>query len=183
MIYYISDNHWNHANIILHCNRPFKNVEEMNAEMTKRWNETVKQEDTVYYLGDFSLGKGSDIEPLVASLRGELYLVYGNHDKKALSKHKKAKWLSIQDDLYIQDGNQIVWLNHFPYGKNVPDDRGFKRPSASRNWDIALCGHVHNKWLINEYNCINVGGDNFDFIPQTLEQLITKTGWSRKIKI
>lgn len=181
MIYYISDNHWNHANIIKYCNRPFADVDEMDFEMTKRWNEIVKAEDTVYYLGDFALGKGEDIAPLVASLNGQKHLIYGNHDEKALSKHHQADWLSIKAEDYIDDNGRIVWMSHYPlYKKIITDKRNLVRPKATRNWDISLCGHCHNEWQISDAGCINVGSDNYLFYPQTLDQLIEKNNWSKE---
>lgn len=36
-----SDTHFNHARIIELAGRPFSTVEEMDAELIRRWNETV----------------------------------------------------------------------------------------------------------------------------------------------
>ena len=52
MIYFIADTHFNHANIIKYCNRPFKNTDEMNKYIIRKWNSVVKETDTVYHLGD-----------------------------------------------------------------------------------------------------------------------------------
>lgn len=156
----------------------------MNIHMTKQWNDTVSDEDTIYFLGDFSLSKGCEVEGLVNSLSGKKHFIVGNHDKSVLSNHRKANWLSIKDEDYIQDDslNMTVWINHYPYEK-TPYNPKYARPEALQPWDIALCGHVHDKFKMNEFNCINVGGDVWDFQPQTLQQLIKKTQWSGKIKI
>lgn len=55
MIYFTSDHHFWHANIIRYCNRPFNSVEKMNEILIQIWNDLVAPEDEVYYLGDFSL--------------------------------------------------------------------------------------------------------------------------------
>ena len=61
MIYLSGDLHFNHSNIIKYCNRPFKNVEEMNRVIIDNWNALIKFDDTVYHLGDFAFGNRKTI--------------------------------------------------------------------------------------------------------------------------
>ena len=58
MIYFTSDLHFGHKNIIQYENRPFNNIEEMDNKIIKMWNNTLNEEDTIYILGDFSWYKG-----------------------------------------------------------------------------------------------------------------------------
>ena len=55
MIYFTSDPHYGHANIIRYCQRPYASVEAMDAALIANWNRVVTAEDTVYVLGDVSL--------------------------------------------------------------------------------------------------------------------------------
>lgn len=45
MIYFTSDLHLGHANIIRHCNRPFSSVEEMDDALIDNWNAKVTNAD------------------------------------------------------------------------------------------------------------------------------------------
>ena len=54
MIYYISDTHFGHANMITIDNRPFSNLKEMDDYIIKAWNSKVTNDDDVYFLGDFA---------------------------------------------------------------------------------------------------------------------------------
>ena len=51
-IYFTSDLHLGHKNIIRLSKRPFISVEEMDEEIIRRFNSLVTENDTVYDLGD-----------------------------------------------------------------------------------------------------------------------------------
>ena len=55
-VWFTSDTHFGHENIIRYCGRPFRNAEEMNAELIRRWRETVPDDGIVFHLGDFAHG-------------------------------------------------------------------------------------------------------------------------------
>ena len=80
-IYFISDLHLSHNNIIKYCNRPYENTEDMNNDIIKRWNSVVTGNDTVWVLGDVGLGKKEDIKKLLLQLKGHKKLIMGNHDR------------------------------------------------------------------------------------------------------
>lgn len=80
-IWLISDTHFYHENIIKYCNRPFANAKEMNDYMVTMWNETVKDGDKVYHLGDVYMGNNEgNAERLLSQLKGQKRLILGNHD-------------------------------------------------------------------------------------------------------
>lgn len=76
-----SDTHFSHARISELAERPFTSVEEMNAELVRRWNEAVGTDDTVLHLGDLALGPIEESVGLTAQLNGRRFLVPGNHDR------------------------------------------------------------------------------------------------------
>ena len=79
--FFTSDTHFNHANVIKYCARPFASLEAMNREMITRWNAVVGPEDTVYHLGDFAMGKSSEWPGFLRQLNGaRKILIRGNHD-------------------------------------------------------------------------------------------------------
>lgn len=180
MIFFTSDHHFSHRNIIKYCSRPFQSIEEMDAEMIRRWNEVVEPSDTVYYLGDFALSL-EPVERVVPQLNGDKILVMGNHDICHPLNKKKAK---LGGEVYLRAGfrelltetslsiaDQDVLLHHFPYGK-IEDQYGGKynqlRPKDQGRW--LLCGHIHEKWK-TQGKMINVGVDVWDFRPVAIEQI------------
>ncbi len=52
MLYFMSDTHPGHKNMIKPCSRPFSSVEEMDETIMDNWNRKVKKSDTVVVLGD-----------------------------------------------------------------------------------------------------------------------------------
>lgn len=82
MIYFTADTHFFHSNIINLCDRPFKNVDEMNKVLIRNWNSYITELDEIYILGDFLFkGTGSQANAILNTLKGKKYLIRGNHDK------------------------------------------------------------------------------------------------------
>ena len=168
MIYYISDTHFNHENIIKICNRPYNNVNEMNEDIIKRWNNKVKPEDEVYFLGDFSHKcSQQDAFEILKRLNGKKYFIKGNHDKisfvNSLRNSKLVEW--VKDYAEINDNNRMVVLFHYP----IEDWNGQYHGSYH------IFGHIHNN-THNNYKIIdrryNVGVEVIDYDPKSLDELI-----------
>lgn len=53
-VWFTADQHFGHANVIKHSQRPFSSIEEMDATLIKNWNRCVKKGDDVFHLGDFA---------------------------------------------------------------------------------------------------------------------------------
>ena len=82
-VWFTADQHFNHENIITYCDRPFKNANKMEHVITKRFNEKVQEDDTVYIVGDLTLAgpaKMSYVEGVVRKLNGRKIFIVGNHD-------------------------------------------------------------------------------------------------------
>ena len=94
-IYFTSDHHFLHNNIIQYCNRPFSSVEEMNEYMIQKWNEKISDTDLIYYLGDFAIEKRDqekafiNIKKILERLKGQKILIAGNHDEVYLEIYQK----------------------------------------------------------------------------------------------
>jgi calcineurin-like phosphoesterase family protein len=183
--WFASDTHWGHANIIDFCQRPYGSVEEMNVAMAENWNNTVGAEDTVWFLGDFAMGKIRETLPWAGQLNGYKILLPGNHDRCWVG-HTEKKRLGWREEylaagfdevlevneLDIELDGRVVTLCHFPHsGDSHGEDRytGF-RPARTGKWLIH--GHVHDKWQIDRPNKqINVGIDVWGYRPVSATRL------------
>ena len=83
-IFVTSDTHFGHAGVCKFLRedgtklRPWDNPDEMDEEMIKRWNETVRPNDKVYHLGDVVINRKA--LKTLGRLNGEKVLIKGNHD-------------------------------------------------------------------------------------------------------
>lgn len=185
MIYFTSDLHIFHANVIKYCARPFASVEEMNEMLVKNWNDVVGPEDEVYCLGDFSMAF-RPVETFTPRLNGKKHLVPGNHDfchsyhKKSRNEENRKKWIKTYEDngwIVLPEqttldipGVAVVNMCHHPYEFMHPGDDKYEkwRPKDDGRW--LLCGHVHEKWKVIG-RMINVGVDQWGFKPVSAEEI------------
>ena len=192
--WWTSDTHFSHANIIAYCNRPFRDVQEMNEALIEKWNSTVAADDVVFHLGDLALGQdiGRQIA-LTAELHGDKRLVPGNHDRIAASfegrrnaagftpLYEDAGWTILPEQFEHSIGAHRVLVCHFPYrGDSKDHDRYLPHRPVDKGLPI-IHGHVHNEF-VERGRQFNVGVDVRQYAPvaepvilRWLEDLIEKT--------
>ena len=151
MWFFTADEHYGHANIIRFCERPFENVDAMDAELIARHNSVVGSEDVVVHAGDFTLQRKSRAKEYINALNGEHIFLRGSHDR----------WLRNGSEIWEQEiAGQYVVVCHYAM-------RVWPR-SHHNSWQ--LYGHSHGmlppigkQW--------DVGVDNNDFFPVSFDQI------------
>ena len=180
-VWFTSDHHFGHENIIKFCDRPFSSVEEMDEEMIKRWNAVVKDTDTVYHLGDFTLFNGTAASRYFAQLNGMIKVLRNtwHHDKRWIPKHadmaseyrsKTGSVVTFEPPIVVlefpeyENGSdkysQALVLCHYPLA--VWDRKHYG------SWHIH--GHSHGQFLQSGL-CLDVGVDDHDFCPVPLRNV------------
>jgi calcineurin-like phosphoesterase family protein len=171
MYYFTSDTHFGHGNIIKYTNRPFKNTKEMDEAIIKNWNDKVKPEDLVFFLGDFNLVKskeapdGKSFEYYRNQLNGQIVFIKGNHDRGQQCR-------TIITNVVIEHGGYRILLTHNP-------------KHASKDYKINLCGHVHDKWKIEKLDknsfIVNVSLENWGYTPVDINEILKELSkWKKE---
>lgn len=176
-IWFSSDLHMGHRNVIDYSSRPWSTLEEMNEGLIQNWNSLVKPQDTVYFLGDFCLtSKIELVDEWLGRFNGEWRIVAGNHDQgwlRKISKLKnvsKIKWVrDYAERTFTVDGEKHKFvLMHFP----------LMFWHGSHYGSIHLHGHCHGgvQELNKGLRRMDVGVDCNDWYPVALEEIILRLG-------
>lgn len=132
-MYFISDFHFSHKNIITYCNRPFKDTEEMDKTMIRNFLQKVPEGETCYILGDIFNPK-----LLGAFQNRHLVIILGNHDRR---KKLEQAIYDVIDEFYLDCEvfktpiliRKYIWLSHEPLDFMVPESPY-----------LNIHGHVHS---------------------------------------
>lgn len=158
-IFFISDTHFGHENILKFKNtdnshlRTFDDVYHMDQHMIDCWNAVVQPTDKVYHLGDLAFGNNLDI---MKFLRGTKILIRGNHDRQQLSNYAKY----FKDVRGVEHrGEWKMTLSHIPIH---PD-------SVKDNW-TNVHGHLHCR-VIPDSRYFNVSVERINYTPIELGEL------------
>lgn len=151
MIYFTSDTHYGHANIASKNSsrwkegyRHFNSLEEHNQALVKAINQTVKEDDILYHLGDWSFGGKENIKKFRDQLRCQtIHLIFGNHDHHienvdelipGTGNYYHELFSSTQHYAEVSHNGRIFVLSH--YGHRVWH-------GSHKGW-IHLYGHSHD---------------------------------------
>jgi calcineurin-like phosphoesterase family protein len=115
MIFFTSDTHYWHKNIIQFSRRPFGSLEQMHAAFIRNWNEVVTHEDTVYHLGDVSFAGRGHTLMILSQLKGRIVFLPGNHDNaRKMALRPGLDTVSADRILDVTYRNQKLVLSHYP---------------------------------------------------------------------
>jgi calcineurin-like phosphoesterase family protein len=165
-IFFTSDLHLFHDNIVDYCNRPCSK-EEHNQYIIETLNSIIKPEDAVFNLGDLFYGRNAsytDKLNILKSLNGNWNHLLGNHDNenqlKQLCKDSNSNYLGMYHELVLSDCNFILF--HYPIESWNNKFRG----------SVHLHGHTHNhssRPIKNRFNmCFDV-----EFRPFSLDEILS----------
>jgi calcineurin-like phosphoesterase family protein len=158
-IFVTSDQHFDHANIIKYCKRPFSSVDEMNKALLANWNNAIGKRDLVFFLGDLAY-KGRNINYWLEQLNGNIIFIKGNHDKS--------------DRIEFFDGYMLNYRGIRLYLCHDAEQ-------APKNWSSwIITGHYHNNdlekypFINKERKIANVSVELTDYKPVNLDDLTAK---------
>lgn len=117
MIYFTADTHFGHDREFIWGPRGYKSCKEADEATIKNWNSVITDDDTVYVVGDFFLGKDEDyVREILEKLNGRIYLALGNHD----SEKKQAIYRTFKKIIEMDTSFQITYngrrfhICHYP---------------------------------------------------------------------
>jgi hypothetical protein len=172
-VFLTSDTHFGHTGVCHFTRndgvtklRPWTDPDEMDEEMVRRWNETVRPNDKVYHLGDVVINRKS--LKIMSRLNGDKVLIRGNHD--IFRDDEYRKYFRELRAYHVMNG---MILSHIPIHEE----------SLGR-FGVNIHGHLHSNRIMGysidldrevidpRYHCVCV--EQTDFRPILFEDVIKR---------
>ena len=173
----VSDTHFGHAGVCRFTEsdgvtkiRPWTDPDEMDEEMVRRWNETVRPSDKVYHLGDVVINRKS--LRTLHRLNGDKVLIRGNHD--IFRDEEYRTYFRELRAYHVLNG---MILSHIPvheaslgrFGVNIHGHLHASRVKRARGVDAKTGAVLYGTENDVRYHCVCV--EQTDFRPILLEDV------------
>jgi len=169
MDFFTADLHLGHKNIVERdpTRRRFPAAEMHDQAVIANWSAVVREQDSVYVLGDSAFGSKERVHELLHALCGRIFLVRGNHDSGNVDKpglRARFEWIK---DLHYYRGTwneekvRIV-LCHYPML--------FWENSGRGVWH--LFGHCHGGAPERKVLALDIGCSLHEFRPVPLPEVV-----------
>jgi calcineurin-like phosphoesterase family protein len=174
MIWFSSDFHFGHNNIagpmVSQWDKGYRNfetVQGMNKVLITTINRYVKEDDKLYFLGDFAFGGHTNIPGYRHALNvREIHVCRGNHDGH-LDKYKDL-FTSINDVMWCKDRkDRPIFMSHYSHRVWEGSHKGY----------IHLYGHSHDS-IVDFGKSMDVGVDTAfrlfgEYRPFSIDEVIS----------
>lgn len=160
--YFTSDTHYGHANIIKYSSRQFASVSEMNDAIVKNINDKVRENDTLYHLGDFAMGGQQNVFEFRSRIKCKnVVLILGNHDNRKVV-NTPGLFSRVYDLYEYKGGNRSIVLCHY----------AMKVWNKAHHGYFHLYGHSHGT-LPDDPNSLSfdIGVDCHQMKPLSLQEI------------
>ena len=172
-VFLTSDTHFGHTGVCRFMGpdgvtklRPWDNADEMDDEMVRRWNETVRPKDKVYHLGDVVINRKA--LKTLHRLNGDKVLIKGNHDIFRLEEY--TPFFRDVRGYHVMNG---MILSHIPL-----------HVSSLGRFGVNIHGHLHAHRVMfydtmthkeevdPRYFCVSV--EHTDYTPILFEDVVKR---------
>jgi calcineurin-like phosphoesterase family protein len=179
-VFLTSDTHFGHAGVCRFTEadgvtkiRPWTDPDEMDEEMIKRWNATVRPNDKVYHLGDVVINRKS--LKTLSRLNGDKVLIRGNHD--IFRDDEYRLYFRELRAYHVMNG---MILSHIPlheaslgrFGVNIHGHLHTNRVKKARGIDAKTGATLYSTENDVRYHCVCV--EQTDFTPILFEDVIKR---------
>ena len=158
-IWFWSDTHFWHKNIIRYSARPYPDIENMNEELIKSHNEVVGPNDIVIWGGDVGFASETKLNDIVRRCNGYKILIVGNHDFHRGGILYDLDFDEIHPCLSFTRSGITFWITHYPLD-SVPANT------------INLHGHTHTH-NIQSLQHINISVEQLEYKPVHLDNIVS----------
>ena len=150
-IFFTSDHHFSHKNVLKLCNRQFSDILTHDETLVEAWNSVVAPEDEVYHLGDFTLGDWQRAIILFKQLNG---------------------WIHVLDNRWHHDKR---WIHQMPYYSKyhpvVIDPPIVVYEKAFEDRPIVMCHYPFETWDRSHYGSLHFHGHSHGNLPHIKNRL------------
>ena len=179
-VFLTSDTHFGHTGVCRFTRndgvtklRPWTDPDEMDEEMVKRWNETVRPNDKVYHLGDVVINRKA--LKIMSRLNGDKVLIRGNHD--IFRDDEYRLYFRELRAYHVMNG---MILSHIPlhsesmgrFGVNIHGHTHANRVKKARGVDARTGEILYSDENDIRYHCVCV--EQTDFAPILFEDVIKR---------
>ena len=177
-VWITSDLHGGHSNLVYGCSqwsdksgcRNFQTIEDHDATILQNINEAVAPEDTLWILGDFSVGSQS-----MGLTKEEAYIKYrnlirckdikyiiGNHSLKKRTLRELGIFSEVHDYYELKYKKSFICMSHYQ----------FHTWNQMSKKSYMLFGHSHSNPKIVRGRSCDIGLDGNNFKPYLLDDIL-----------
>jgi calcineurin-like phosphoesterase family protein len=170
-VFFSSDLHFYHKNIIKYSNRPFTDIDDMREGLITNHNSLVGPKDVWFHLGDFAFTNSDNVRRILSRMNGYKIFLKGNHCNWNMLQAMLREGLidELHRDWIGKIKDHSFHIYHFP----------IQSWENAKHGTIHLHGHSHGSTPSPKMLRLDVGVDCHNWFPVSYESIVD---WAKIVK-